>query len=91
MGMGMGKIERRVSETDDTVTNMVGRVISCDELKEICSLVVELTKLRKDGCKHLAIENFSPDLFAALLGHYAMHKQGKIYQPTPMSGGIINK
>ena len=76
-----------MSEANE-MTNPVDRLVSCDELKEICSLVVDLTKLRQDGCKHLSIENFAPDLFATLLGRYALHKQGKIYMPATVSGEI---
>ena len=70
-----------MSEANE-MTNPDDRLISCDELKEIRGLVVDLTKLRQDGCKNLCIEKFAPDLFATLLGQYALHKQGKIYIPV---------
>lgn len=75
-------------EAEQELGDRVDSVVSCDELKEICGLVVELTKLRQDGCKHLCIENFAPDLFATLLGHYSMHKQGKIYMPETIEGKV---
>jgi hypothetical protein len=38
-----------------------------DTLRAIADLTVELTKLRQAECKHLAIENFGPELFHALI------------------------
>lgn len=37
------------------------------QLREICLLVVELTRLRQEECKHLSVENFAPDLFRELV------------------------
>lgn len=39
-------------------------------LRQILATVVELTKLRQDECKHLAIENFAPELLRNMLGAY---------------------
>ena len=36
--------------------------MSIDELRELCALTLELTKLRQAECKHLCIENFAPEL-----------------------------
>lgn len=33
----------------------------------IAQMVVELTKLRQQECKHLVIENFSPELYDSLI------------------------
>jgi hypothetical protein len=41
--------------------------MSIEELRELCKLTVELTKLRQAECPHLSIENFAPDLLAKLL------------------------
>ena len=38
-----------------------------DELRELCTLAVELTRLRQNECKHLCIENFAPELLGKLL------------------------
>ena len=38
-----------------------------DELRELCTLTVELTKLRQAECKHLCIENFAPELLGKLI------------------------
>lgn len=37
------------------------------ELRQICQLTVELTRLRQNECKHLSIENIAPELFRKLL------------------------
>lgn len=39
-------------------------------LRVILASVTDLTKLRQDECKHLAIENFSPELFRNMLRAY---------------------
>ncbi len=39
-----------------------------DELRELCTLVAELTRLRQNECKNLCIENFAPELLGKLLG-----------------------
>jgi hypothetical protein len=38
-----------------------------DELRELCTLTVELTRLRQNECKHLCIENFAPELLGKLI------------------------
>jgi len=37
----------------------------------LVDLTVRLTQLRQNECKHLAIENFGPELFGKLLREYA--------------------
>jgi len=44
--------------------------IDKDSLKEICKATVRLTELRQNECKHLCIENYSPELFGKLLYEY---------------------
>jgi hypothetical protein len=41
--------------------------ITTDDLRSICDLVVKLTELRQNECKHLVIENFAPELLRKLL------------------------
>ena len=41
--------------------------MSIDELRELCALTLELTKLRQAECKHLCIENFAPELLGKLI------------------------
>jgi hypothetical protein len=41
-----------------------------EALRQILATVVELTKLRQDECKHLAIENFAPELLRNMLRAY---------------------
>ena len=38
-----------------------------DELHELCVLTLELTRLRQNECKHLAIENFAPEVLRDLI------------------------
>ena len=54
-------------------------VMSIEELRELCTLTVELTRLRQNECKHLCIENFAPEL----LGKLIRERQGLGAQPTP--------
>ncbi len=42
-----------------------------EELNAICWLTKELTQIRFNGCNHLSVENFSPDLFFNLLTRYS--------------------
>ncbi len=37
------------------------------ELRELCTLTVELTRLRQAECKHLCIETFAPQLLGNLI------------------------
>ena len=41
--------------------------MSIEELRELCAVTVELTRLRQNECKHLAIENFAPELLGKLI------------------------
>lgn len=41
--------------------------MTIEEFHELCMLVVELTRLRQNECKHLCIENFAPALLDELI------------------------
>lgn len=41
--------------------------MSIEELRELCAVTVELTRLRQNECKHLCIENFAPELLGKLI------------------------
>lgn len=41
--------------------------MNTEELRELCTLTVELTRLRQNECKHLCIENFAPELLGKLI------------------------
>ena len=41
--------------------------MNIEELRELCTLTVELTRLRQNECKHLCIENFAPELLGKLI------------------------
>ena len=41
--------------------------MSIEELRELCAMTVELTRLRQNECRHLAIDNFAPDLLGKLI------------------------
>jgi len=63
--------------------------MTTDELKEICALVVELTKLRQAECKHLVIENFAPELLGKLLRE---HRDGRTTPPfVPLSAEDVER
>lgn len=53
-----------------------------EELRELCRLTVELTRLRQNECKHLCIENFAPELLGKLIRE-RMGLGGATWQPTP--------
>jgi hypothetical protein len=53
--------------------------MNIDELRELCALTVELTKLRQAECKHLCIENFAPEL----LGKLIRERMGVAMAPPP--------
>jgi len=44
--------------------------MSKEELEVICDLVRDLTEIRAKYCNHLAVENFSTELFKTLLITY---------------------
>ena len=52
--------------------------IDIEELREICELTYHLTELRQKECKHLAIENFAPDMFFKLLTLLDLYKKGEL-------------
>lgn len=45
-------------------------IITIEQLREIADLTVRLTELRQNECKHLSIENFSPEIFGMLLREF---------------------
>ena len=60
-----------------TVSNPLEQVVSCDELKVICDTVVELAKIRQKGCSHLCVENFAQQCLGQLLTELRVSKEGK--------------
>ena len=62
------------------------RVISCDDLKEVCALTVELTRLRQNECKHLCIDEFAPKVFYGSLKKLAMVKRNDLFKEDPCEG-----
>lgn len=44
--------------------------MNTEELKLICAMTVKLVELRQNECKHLSIENVSPEIFKSLLAVY---------------------
>ena len=41
--------------------------MTIEELRELFSVTVELTRMRQNECKHLFIENFAPELLGKLI------------------------
>jgi len=52
---------------DWELTNCKKFCNSPQELRELCALTLELTRLRQSKCEHLKIENFAPDLLGKLI------------------------
>lgn len=44
-----------------------------EELREICRLTAELTRISQGGCAHLCVDQFAVDLFGRLLVAYHGH------------------
>lgn len=44
--------------------------MTANDVEAICTLTVELTRLRQDECKHLAVENVGPEIFGRLLREF---------------------
>lgn len=53
-----------------------GLGVTVEELRELCELTIQLTKLRQNECKHLCIENIAPDILRKLLDELRNHKRG---------------
>lgn len=53
-----------------------GLGVTVDELRELCKLTIQLTKLWQNECKHLCIENIAPDILRKLLSEIRNHKRG---------------
>ncbi|MCA3188313.1 MULTISPECIES: hypothetical protein [unclassified Cupriavidus] len=49
--------------------------LSPSHLREICTLTLELVKLRQNECKHLSIENIAPEIFGRLLTELCQRSQ----------------
>lgn len=47
------------------------------ELSRVCSLTLELTRLRQNECKHLCVEHVAPEIFQRLLSELTAVKRGK--------------
>lgn len=45
-------------------------MVEPDVLRELGAIAVELTRLRQNECKHLAVENCGPEIFGKLLEEY---------------------
>ena len=74
----MNELEQQQGK-DDAVAQSglnVGLGVTVDELRELCELTVQLTKLRQNECKHLCIENIAPDILRNLLDNLRNHKRG---------------
>jgi hypothetical protein len=52
--------------------------ITSDDIKHICDAVVELTKIRAADCPHLAVENFSVELFGKMIAELEARKSGRM-------------
>lgn len=61
-----------------TVSKPVEAGVSGDELKIICDTVVDLARIRQEGCNHLCVENFAQQCLGQLLTELQLNKQGKL-------------
>ncbi len=52
--------------------------VTAEELHIICDTTVRLTAIRQNGCSHLCVENFAPEMMRKLLLELQMHKQGMV-------------
>lgn len=49
-------------------------MITATELKHICQLTAELTRIRQTTVRHLSVENYAPALLGKLLNELKTHK-----------------
>lgn len=71
--------QNEYQETPKATSELKGLVrpeITIEELHELCELTVKLTELRQNECKHLCIENISPDILHGLITRMLMAKKG---------------
>lgn len=63
----------------------MSEIVSPDQLRVIAELTEKLTALAQNECKHLCIENYSPQLFARLVRAYRAGAwgSGEIGFPDP--------
>jgi hypothetical protein len=45
----------------------VAPIVSDSVMKVLSEMAVELTRLRQNECKHLCIENYTPEVFEKLI------------------------
>lgn len=53
-------------------------MITAAELKHLCQLTADLTRIRQSTVRHLSVENYAPALLSKLLNELKTHKT-----PTP--------
>ena len=63
--------------------------ISPEIFHEICQLTFELTKLRKESCDHLCVENTGPQIFSKLISSYRGEQTQEIDFSRFVSGDQI--
>ena len=63
-------------------------VVSVEELRELCTLTVELVRLRQNECKHLCVENLGPEILHDLLSRLVMSKRGWLRAPVAADLGM---
>lgn len=71
--------------------------VTVGELRELCALTVQLTRLRQAECKHLAVENIAPDILRKLLDELRNHKRGfdhysdcAVYNEPALPNGVCD-
>lgn len=63
--------------------------ISCEELREICKLTVELTRLKQDEWKHLCVENAGPEIFVNLLSVFDESRRPSTRHMSASSKSVV--
>ncbi len=57
-------------KSEKTMKDDNSKMMSAEELRALCKMTVELTRLRQNECKNLAIQNFATEMFGKLMCEY---------------------
>lgn len=68
-----------------------GLAVTAEELRIVCDTTVRLTAIRQNGCSHLCVENFAPEMMRKLLLELQTHKQGMVRAEDIFGAGRANQ
>ncbi len=80
-------------KTTDSAASVLsaGLAVTAEELHIICDTTVRLTAIRQNGCSHLCVENFAPEMMRNLLLELQMYKQGMVSAEDILGAGCAKQ